>query len=114
MRWVLRNENFPRAVILVTLVIAFGMVTHGVTYHPRGLVNILLQGSIVEITGMGQTFVMLTGGIDVSLFGVGVLASIVGATIVTRARKSALSATIQHRSRSGLLRSSSSGLQWVR
>jgi ribose/xylose/arabinose/galactoside ABC-type transport system permease subunit len=70
-------------VILIVLIIGFGLVTDGVTYSPRGLMNILLQASVTGIAAVGQTFVMLTGAIDISMYGVGVLASVLGAATMT-------------------------------
>ena len=35
------------------------------------------------MAAVGQAFVMLTGGIDVSLYGIGVLASVLGAATMT-------------------------------
>jgi ribose/xylose/arabinose/galactoside ABC-type transport system permease subunit len=83
MKRFLLRDNFLRLVILIVLVIGFGLVTDGVTYSPRGLLNILLQASVTGIAAVGQTFVMLTGAIDISMYGVGVLASILGAATMT-------------------------------
>ncbi|RUX64215.1 ABC transporter permease, partial [Mesorhizobium sp. M7A.F.Ca.CA.004.08.2.1] len=83
MKSFLRNDNVLRALILVALIVVFGLLTGGVTYSARGLSNILLQSSIIGIAAIGQTFVILTGGIDVSLYGIGVFASVLGASTLT-------------------------------
>ena len=80
----LRNDNVLRLIILVVLIIGFGLVTDGVTYSRQGLTNILLQASVTGIAAVGQAFVILTGGIDLSMYGVGVLASVLGAATMTR------------------------------
>ena len=69
--------------MLVILVIVFGALTNGVTYSPLGLRNILQQSAIVGIASIGQAFVILTGAIDVSLYGIGVLVSVLGASALT-------------------------------
>ena len=79
----LRNDNVLRLLILAALVIGFGLVTDGATYSPRGILNILLQASVTGIAAVGQAFVILTGGIDISLYGIGVLASVLGAATLT-------------------------------
>src|ERR1700722_3431771 len=79
----LRNDDVLRLIVLVVLVIVFGLLTNGVTYSPLGLRNILQQSAIVGIAAIGQAFVILTGAIDVSLYGTGMLASVVGASALT-------------------------------
>ena len=79
----LRNDNFLRLFVLLALVIGFGLLTGGTTYSLRGIQNILLQASVTGIAAVGQAFVMLTGGIDLSLYGIGVLASVLGAATMT-------------------------------
>lgn len=79
----LRNENVLRFVVLIVLIVGFGLLTDGVTYSARGIQNILLQASVTGIAAIGQAFVMLTGGIDISLYGIGVLAGVIGASTLT-------------------------------
>ena len=79
----LRNDDVLRLIVLVVLVIVFGLLTNGVTYSPLGLRNILQQSAIVGIAAIGQAFVILTGAIDVSLYGTGMLVSVVGASALT-------------------------------
>ena len=59
------------------------VASSAVTYSPLGIRNIFLQSSIVGIAAVGQAFVILTGAIDVSLYGIGVLASVLGASVLT-------------------------------
>ena len=77
------SDNLPRLIVLIVLIVVFGVLTDGVTYSPLGLSNILLQSSVTGIAAIGQTFVILAGAIDVSLYGIGVLAGVVGASTLT-------------------------------
>jgi ribose/xylose/arabinose/galactoside ABC-type transport system permease subunit len=79
----LRNDNLLRLLVLLAVIVGFGIATDGVTYSPRGILNILLQASVTGIAAIGQAFVMLTGGIDISMYGIGVLASVLGAATMT-------------------------------
>jgi ribose/xylose/arabinose/galactoside ABC-type transport system permease subunit len=51
----------------------------------RNLMNILLQASIIGLIAVGQTFVMITGGIDLSVGSVAGLAGAVAATFAKTA-----------------------------
>ena len=82
MTW-LRIENLTRAIVLLGLSALFGVLTGGATCGAQGLLNVLLQSSTTGLAAVGQAFVMLTGAIDVSLYGVGVLASVLGAATMT-------------------------------
>lgn len=77
------HDNLLRLCVLGVTIVAFGVATGGVTWSARGLNNILLQSSTTGLAAVGQAFVMLTGGIDVSLYGLGVLASVIGAATMT-------------------------------
>jgi ribose/xylose/arabinose/galactoside ABC-type transport system permease subunit len=81
----LRNENFARLIFLVVLIATFGVATGGVTSSSRGIQNILIQISTTGIAAIGQAFVILSGGIDLSVSGIGVLSSIIGALCMTSA-----------------------------
>ena len=82
MRYI-RNDNVLRLIVLVMLIIGFGLLTDGVTYSRIGIMNILLQASVTGIAAVGQAFVIITGGIDLSMYGVGALASVLGASVLT-------------------------------
>jgi ribose/xylose/arabinose/galactoside ABC-type transport system permease subunit len=47
------------------------------------MVNVLLQSTIRGVAAVGQAFVMLTAGIDLSIGGVGLMTGILGASIMT-------------------------------
>lgn len=81
-RW-LHSEDFLRLIVLVAVTVVFGWLTGGITDSPLGIINILLQCSVLGIAAIGQAFVILTGAIDISLYGTGVLASVLGASTLT-------------------------------
>jgi ribose/xylose/arabinose/galactoside ABC-type transport system permease subunit len=83
MKRILVSENLLRLFILAALIIIFGRLTGGVTYSAQGMLNTLLQCATTGMAAVGQTFVLLTGGIDISLYGIAVLASVVGAVTMT-------------------------------
>src|SRR4051812_15639556 len=63
---------------LIALVIAsiFGFQRYGTFLTPENLLNVLRQNSMVGLVALGMTFVILTGGIDLS---VGALLAVAGA-----------------------------------
>jgi len=75
------REIYSRLGILVVLIIVCIVLTFVSPYflQTRNLINILLQASIITIVGVGMTFVILTGGIDLSV------GSLVALCIVTTA-----------------------------
>jgi ribose/xylose/arabinose/galactoside ABC-type transport system permease subunit len=76
----LRRLLNPRLLILVLLFVllaAAQIASNGAFFQPRNLLNILAQNSITGTLATGQTLVILTGGIDLSLGSVTALASIV-------------------------------------
>jgi ribose transport system permease protein len=52
--------------VLILLIIGFGLAKP-VFLHGGNLLNILLQSSVVGVLALGQTFVLITGGIDLSI-----------------------------------------------
>lgn len=66
---------------LVALVILFGALTP-VFFSARNLLNILLHISVVGVVSVGMTFVVLTGGIDLSVGSVVALSAVIAALAV--------------------------------
>lgn len=79
----LRNGNAVRVIILLCLVALFAVLTNGSTIAPANISNILIQSSIRGIAACGQAFVVLTGGLDLSVSGIVALASMVGGSLIT-------------------------------
>jgi len=63
-----RYSNFPLGVygLLVVVIIAFFVATKG-TISPSHLLNIVRQAAPLGVVAMGQTIVLLVGGIDLSV-----------------------------------------------
>ena len=59
------------------LLVAAQIASRGAFMQPRNLVNILAQNSITGTLAIGQTLVILSGGIDLSLGSITALSSIV-------------------------------------
>lgn len=67
--------------VLLGLIIAATIASDGVFIQPSNLVTVLFQTSVLGVLAIGQTFAMLTGGIDLSIASLTVLSAIViGAT----------------------------------
>ena len=82
-RRVLRHENAVLIIVLIGLIGAISVVTRGLTLSRVNMMNVLLQSSIRGMAAVGQAFVILTAGIDLSVGGVGLMCSILGATLMT-------------------------------
>ncbi|MCB1494350.1 MAG: ABC transporter permease [Bauldia sp.] len=61
----------------------FALLTNGRTVSAIGINNILQQTATVGIVAIAQTFVMLTGAIDISFYGAGLFISVLGAATMT-------------------------------
>lgn len=68
---------------LIALVAAciFGFARYGAFLTPENLLNVLRQNSMVGFVALGMTFVILTGGIDLSVGALLAVAGIVAATL---------------------------------
>jgi ribose transport system permease protein len=64
---IIRNENAVLGLILVVLIVAFAVMTKGFVITRKNVLGVLVQSSVRGIAAMGQTFVILTGGIDLSI-----------------------------------------------
>jgi ribose/xylose/arabinose/galactoside ABC-type transport system permease subunit len=73
-RFIGRHALWP---LLLALVAVAEFVSHGAFLQPRNLINILAQNSVAGTLAVGQTLVILTGGIDLSLGSVTALSSLV-------------------------------------
>jgi len=79
---IIRHENGILAIILVAIVAAMGVLSRGLAVTRLNLTNIILQSSTRGLAAIGQTFVILTAGIDVSVGGLSLLAMICGASLM--------------------------------
>lgn len=59
--------KFRNISLLAGLAIIFGIMSGGLFLSPKNLINILMRASIVGIVAIGQTLVLFSGGIDLSV-----------------------------------------------
>lgn len=79
----IRHENAVLAIVLAVLIAAMAVVTKGLTLGRANMANVLVQSSITGVASVGQAFVILTAGIDLTVGGVGLFASNLGAALMT-------------------------------
>jgi ribose/xylose/arabinose/galactoside ABC-type transport system permease subunit len=82
-RQIIRNENAILGFILIILIAIFGVLTKGFSVSPRNIRNVIVQSSIRGVTAIGQTFVMLTAGIDIAVGGIATMCMAVGGVMMT-------------------------------
>ncbi|MHB8461074.1 MAG: ABC transporter permease [Vulcanimicrobiaceae bacterium] len=76
--------------ILVVLVIVINVAAHGAFLAPSNLVRVLRQITYNCILGIGQTFVIITSGIDLSVGSLVALTGVVMATVANATHLSGL------------------------
>jgi ribose/xylose/arabinose/galactoside ABC-type transport system permease subunit len=79
----LRHENAVLIVVLVALIAGLSAITRGAAATRVNVMNVLLQSSIRGVASIGQAFVILSAGIDLSVGGVGLFCSVLGTTLLT-------------------------------
>jgi putative xylitol transport system permease protein len=77
-----RHENAPLLFVLIAIVLIMGYFTGGKTLSLANMRNTLLLTSINGVAAIGQGFVILTAGIDVSVGGNAMFCSILGAGVM--------------------------------
>jgi ribose/xylose/arabinose/galactoside ABC-type transport system permease subunit len=80
---ILGNENTVLISILMVISIVVAVLSRGVSISPTNIKNIVLFSATVGIAAIGQFFVILTAGIDLSLGGVAVMCVLFGARLMT-------------------------------
>jgi ribose/xylose/arabinose/galactoside ABC-type transport system permease subunit len=83
-RHLFRHGNSALFIILILLIAVFSIVTNGISIRTANISNILLQSSMRGIVSIGQLFVILTAGIDVSVGGLAGLCAAIGASLLTQ------------------------------
>ncbi|MFC2024236.1 ABC transporter permease [Chloroflexota bacterium] len=78
-----RHENAILGFVAVALVVTFAIVTKGRSIQPQNIRNVFLQSAVRGVGAVGETFVVLTGGIDVSIGGISLFCSVLGASLMT-------------------------------
>jgi ribose/xylose/arabinose/galactoside ABC-type transport system permease subunit len=82
-RQILGHESAALFFILIGLIFGIGGISEGASLSRLNATNVLLQSSIKGVTAVGQAFVILTAGIDVSVGGMALFASTVGAALIS-------------------------------
>jgi len=77
-----RHENALIAGILIVIIAVMAGITRGATLTKANFSHILLHSSTRGIASIGQTLVILTAGIDVSVGGLALMCAILGASIM--------------------------------
>lgn len=67
---------------LIVLYIAFGMINHSV-FSAQNIMNLLRSMSKYLIIGIGQSYVLITGNIDLSIGSVAGMSAMISATLMT-------------------------------
>jgi ribose transport system permease protein len=74
-------KNYRIWFVLVLLMVIATLISGGIFIRGSNLINILFTATPIAIAAIGQTFVILTGGIDLSVAAVWVVASVTGASL---------------------------------
>lgn len=80
---VFRQENTVLITVLVALIAVFGFASEGLTVTRVNMTNVLLQSSTRGVAAIGQAFVILTAGIDVSVGGMALFCVVLGMSMMT-------------------------------
>lgn len=80
---VVKHETFTLAIILAALIAVFGVTTRGLSLDRTNVANVLLQSSMLGVAAVGQTFVILTAGIDLSIGGIALMSAVMGGSLMT-------------------------------
>lgn len=90
----LRHENAVLFTVLLGIMAVLGVATGGLTLSRANLFNVWLQSSCRGIAAVGQAFVLLTAGIDVSIGGIALLCAILGSLLLTESPLNILGAPL--------------------
>jgi len=83
LRRLIRHENGVLVIVVLALVAVLGGRTGGMMLTRDNAMNIVLQSSTRGVAAVGQAFVILTAGIDLSVGGLALMAMTLGASIMT-------------------------------
>jgi len=75
---VVKHETFTLAIILAALIAVFEVTTRGLSLDRTNVANILLQSSMLGVAAIGQAFVILRSGIDLSIGGIALMSVVMG------------------------------------
>ena len=81
---IFRHETMVLALVLAGLIVAVAGITKGKSVSAGNMINVLVQSSARGMAAIGQTFVVLTAGIDLTPTGLALMAIMVGALMMSR------------------------------
>jgi ribose/xylose/arabinose/galactoside ABC-type transport system permease subunit len=82
-RRIFRHENAVLVIILVIMLAVMAGITGGRSIDPTNVMNVLLGSAARGVVAIGQAFVILTAGIDLSVGGLALMCALLGAKLVT-------------------------------
>lgn len=93
---VVRNRFVEKSAIYIILAVVFAAaaIASPVFLKNKNILNVIRQASILGIVAIGQTYVILTGGIDLSVASVMALMSILSANLMEGKNELVLSVSI--------------------
>jgi ribose transport system permease protein len=105
--WLLSASSLPIFLILVGLVVAFSAASFDDFLSVTNLRNIAVDASILLVLSVGQTFVIITAGVDLSVGSVLVFSGVVASKVMTALGGEGWAVTL-----AGLGTAVASGLAW--
>ena len=91
------------ALVALAVVCVFGSVRYDAFLTPENLLNILRQNSMLGLIALGMTFVILTGGIDLSVGSLAAVAGVIAANLAGRGSALAIFAAVAFAALIGLV-----------
>jgi ribose/xylose/arabinose/galactoside ABC-type transport system permease subunit len=82
-RFLYGNENSVLVFVLIGIVAVLAGVTRGVSVTRENVSSIMLRSSTIGIASVGQLFVVLTAGIDISVGGLAAFSMCLGGLLMT-------------------------------
>src|SRR5436305_933963 len=82
------------ALVMLVLICVFATARYESFPTPENLFNVLRQNSMVGLMALGMTFVILSGGIDLSAGALLAIGGVVGASLSGRGAAAALSGAV--------------------
>jgi len=82
-RRILRHENAVIGIALAAMIAVLGGISRGATITRGNMANVLIQSSVRGVAAVGQAFCILTANFDLSVSGVGVMAMMLGSSMMT-------------------------------
>ena len=80
---VFKHENFVLVIVLLVITVSLAVITKGVSIRSTNIKNIILFSAPRGLVAIGQFFVILTAGIDLSLAGTAVMCVLLGGRMMT-------------------------------